>query len=86
MELDLVWNYILDDDLHTGFMMIPVKEGFLSLPYDEIRKETFEQYLLDEAKLFDVESMEHAIDNFRRYSVALLQAMEEAKSLITKEE
>ena len=37
-------------------------------------------------KLFDVESMEHAIDNFRRYSVALLQAMEEAKSLITKEE
>lgn len=84
--VDLVWNYILDDDLHTGFMMIPVKEGFLSLPYDEIRKETFEQYLLDEAKLFDVESMEHAIDNFRRYSVALLQAMEEAKSLITKEE
>lgn len=79
---DLVWNYMLDDDLHTGFMLIPVKEGFLSLPYDEVLENTFEQYLLEEARLLDQESLEYSINSWQQYSNGLLQAMEEAKELI----
>lgn len=79
---DIVWNYPLDDDLHTGFMFIPVKEGFLSLPYNEVRKGTFEEFLLDEAKLFDLESLEYAIDSWNRYSEGLIQALTEAKTIM----
>ena len=84
--VDLVWNYVMDDDLHTGFMMVPVREGFLYLPYDEIRRETFEQYLLDEAVLLDTETIERYIKNWQSYSNSLLQAMEEAAALIVKAE
>lgn len=79
---DVVWNYPLDDDLHTGFMFIPVKEGFLSLPYNEVRKGTFEEFLLEEAKLFDLESLEEAIDSWNQYSEGLLQALTEAKTIM----
>lgn len=79
---DIVWNYPLDDDLHTGFMFIPVKEGFLSLPYNEVRKGTFEEFLLDEAKLFDLESLRCAIDSWNRYSEGLIQALTEAKTIM----
>lgn len=79
---DVVWNYPLDDDLHTGFMFIPVKEGFLSLPYNEVRKGTFEEFLLEEAKLFDLESLEGAIDSWNQYSEGLLQALTEAKTIM----
>lgn len=82
---DIVWNYTLDDDLHTGFMFIPVKEGFLSLPYNEVREGTFEEFLVEEAKLFDLESLQDAIDSWTRYSDGLIQALTEAKRIMEGE-
>lgn len=82
---DPVWNYVLDDDLHTGFMMIPVKEGFFALPYDEVYKDTYEQYVLEDAKLFDYDSISNYIDNWERYTSGLLKAFREAQALLSKE-
>lgn len=65
-----------------GTVLIPVKEGFLSLPFDEVDSEAYEIFLPDDACLMDEESFDIFCDDLKRYSEGFCSAMQEAKKIL----
>lgn len=49
---ELCWHYPISDGKHLGTFLVLVKEGILSLPYDEAVKEDYEVFTLEDACLF----------------------------------
>lgn len=72
---ELTWRYPYSDGKHMGLVIVVVQEGFLSLPYDNVDKEAYEIFELDEASLFDVESLEFFISDYELISKDLMAAM-----------
>jgi hypothetical protein len=72
---ELAWLYPISDSVHAGGSIVAVKEGFAWLPYDWVDKKHFEIYELDQAKMFDEESLEYFIDDWVGVSDDLLWAM-----------
>ena len=72
---ELMWNYTISDGVHLGTFIVPVKEGFVSLPYDAIDNEDGELLELDEAAMFDCDAMQFLIDDWRSFSDGLTNAM-----------
>ena len=72
---ELVWRYPYSDGMHAGLVIVTVQEGFISLPYDYVDKEVYEIFELDETAMFDVESLECFIDDYKSISDDLLGAM-----------
>lgn len=66
--INLIWRYPLTDDVHEGAFIVPVKEGFLWIPYDEIDKEYYEILLPDEASLMDAECCDYLVKQLRDYT------------------
>lgn len=81
----LLWRYPISDSKHAGGAILVVKEGFLWLPYDCVEEHDYEIYKLDEAKMFDSESLEFFIDDWKSFSDDLLGAMNDMLSIIRKE-
>jgi len=72
---ELIWRYPNSDGYHLGFFIVPVKEGFLALPYDEVDREDYEIMIVDDATLLDAESLKHYIDDWLSYTDDLIGAM-----------
>lgn len=53
---ELCWHYPISDGKHLGTFLVLVKEGILSLPYDEAVKEDYEVFTLEDACLFSKSS------------------------------
>lgn len=53
---ELCWHYPISDGKHLGTYLVLVKEGILSLPYDEAVKEDYEVFTLEDACLFSKSS------------------------------
>ena len=83
---DLVWNYQHCSDFFPGFFIMPVQEGFLSLPYDSVESDSFEIIAADKAVLLDVESLQFLLKEYRSYAEGLMGAMEEMIAIVKKEE
>lgn len=49
---ELCWQYPISDGKHLGTYFVLVKEGILSLPYDEAVKEYYEVFMPEDARLF----------------------------------
>lgn len=49
---ELCWDYPISDGKHLGTFLVLVKEGILSLPYDEVVKEDYELFAPEDACLF----------------------------------
>ncbi len=54
-----------------------VREGVLSLPYDDVEKEAGELFILSDISMFDYESMESFRDSWKSYSDCMLTSMSE---------
>ena len=79
--VELVWHYRLDDGMHTGFMMVPIKEGFLYLPYDIVNEDEYEVFRLDHAKMFDDQSFDNLIADMKSYAKEICRTMQEARGI-----
>lgn len=72
---ELCWPYPISDGKHLGIFLIPVREGILSLPYDEADKEDYEIFCLEDARMADAAAMEIFIEDWANFSQGLQSAM-----------
>jgi len=85
-EQELIWNYSICDGQHFGFYIVPVREGFLNLPYNALDEEECEIFVLENAYLMSREDLELFLDQWRSYSDGLMSAMEDMIANMKKEE
>lgn len=81
--IDPIWRYPLSDDMHNGGFIVPVQEGYLWMPYDEVDQEYYEVILPEEARLLDAECCERFQKDLREYAdslCAVLKAIVEVSS------
>ena len=81
---ELIWRYPISDGLHLGTFIIAVKEGFISLPYDIVEQEKGELLELQDAKMFDLESMGYFIEDWHLFSDDLMGAMKDMRSILAE--
>ena len=73
---ELCWPYPISDGKHLGTFFVLVREGILSLPYDDADKVDYELFCADDAALFqDYEDMEVFMDDWKLFHNDLMQAM-----------
>ena len=74
---ELIWRYPLSDGMHAGVVIVAVREGFASLPYDNIDKDEYEIFELGHVKLFDEDALQYFIDDWKVFSDDLLSVLNE---------
>ena len=74
---NLVWNYQNCADYFPGCFLMPVQEGILSVPYDEVEVDEFEIIATDSIELLSAEELRERLDRYRSYAEGLMSAMEE---------
>ena len=73
---ELCWPYPISDGKHQGTFLVLVREGILSLPYDDTDKEDYELFCLEDAAMFRFSGeMQNFIDDWRTFDLDLKQAM-----------
>jgi len=77
LGLDPVWNYQHCSDCFPGFFIVPVQEGFLSVPYDSVDSDDFEIIVADNIALLSAENLQYLLEEYRIYAEALMNAMAE---------
>ena len=81
---DIVWNVQSCGDCYPGLFIMPVREGFLGLPYTSIDEGDFEIIDLASISLLDEDTLRHLLGEHATYSDALRKALREM-ILIAKE-
>lgn len=81
---ELCWSYPISDGKHLGTFLVLVKEGVLSLPYDDADKVDYELFCIDDAAMFDTEAMQVFIEDWNSFSEDLLQAMYAMRSYLKR--
>lgn len=81
---EMVWRYPISDGMHTGTFIVCVQEGFISLPYDVIDAEDYEMLELQDAAMYDAESMRIFIEDWETFSKDLTGAMQEMLRILSE--
>lgn len=81
---ELCWPYPISDGKHLGTFLVLVREGILSLPYDDADKVDYELFCLDDIGMFDAEAMELFISDWDAFDKDLRQAMSGMKTYLKK--
>ena len=73
---ELPWHYFLSDARYKGAYVLPVKEGFLYLPYDNCNAEYgHEQFLLEGAHLCDENELRFMAEEANAYASGLVRTL-----------
>ena len=80
----LYWHYPYSDDKHNGLNFVLCSDGILCLPYDQMDSEYFEYFELEDARFLDTDSINILIDDWIRFSVDLVDAMQTMKEWLNK--
>lgn len=83
---ELCWSYPISDGKHLGTFIVLVKEGILSLPYDDADKVDYELFCMEDITFFDSDSISYFIDDWHLFDQDLLQAMYAIKRYLQKQE
>ena len=83
---ELCWSYPISDGKHLGTFIVLVKEGILSLPYDDADKDDYELFCMEDITFFDFDSISYFIDDWHLFDQDLLQAMYAIKHYLQKQE
>lgn len=76
---ELKWHYPISDGEHSGGFLVPVREGLLYIPYNEVyNADEYEVLLADKASLMDEESCEMFANELMSFSDGICKAMREA--------
>lgn len=82
LGLDPCWTYPLGVGAHHGLVILPVREGFLSLPFTDTDEVTYEQFDLDAAELLDTAAVETLLREVHAYTDGLCAALEDMRSAL----
>ena len=77
--IDPIWRYPLSDDRHNGAFIVPVQEGYLWVPYDEVDSEYYEILLPEMATMLNTECCEYFFNSLREYTADLCDVLEAIK-------
>lgn len=84
---ELCWAYPISDGKHLGTFLVLVKEGVLSLPYDDADKVDYELFCVDDAVMFqDYADMDIFMDNWKMFHDDLMQAMSTMREFLYGQE
>lgn len=83
---ELCWCYPITDELHLGTFLLLVKEGVLSLPFNEVDSVDYELFCLEDACLCDAASINLLIADWYRFDSDLRHAMEGMRRHYEKKE
>lgn len=87
---DPIWRYPISLDTCNGGFLVPVKEGYLFIPYDEVDAEDYEILMLDKTCLMDAETCAYMARECQGYTDALCEELHkiggELETRQTKEE
>ncbi len=84
---ELCWPYPISDGKHLGTFFVLVREGVLSLPYDDADKVDYELFCMDDAALFeDYADMEIFMDDWKLFHNDLMQAMTAMRDYLYNQE
>ncbi len=84
---ELCWPYPISDGKHLGTFFMLVREGILSLPYDDADKVDYELFCVDDAALFkDYADMEIFIDDWKLFHNDLMKAMTAMRDYLYNQE
>lgn len=79
---DLIWTYPFSDDMTGGSMIIPVREGFLHIPYRSVVKQLGAQLDLDGAELLSLDAVHTLQTECEAYTSGLLQALKDMEQAL----
>lgn len=82
LGIDPCWTYPLGVGNHNGLVILPVWEGFLSLPYTETDEVTYEQFDLQAAELMDTAAVDTLLRELRAYTDGLCAALADIKATL----
>lgn len=82
----LCWKYPISVGKHHGTFFILVKEGILSVPYDEVNKADKEILCKDDICLIDRVRMESLVCNWYHFDEELRHALSDLKRYLQKKE
>ena len=80
----LYWHYPYSDDKHNGLYFVLCRDGVLCLPYDQMDGEYYEYFELEDAHFLDTDSINIFIDDWIRFSVDMVDAMQAMKEWLKK--
>lgn len=83
---ELCWHYPTTDELHLGTFLLLVKEGVLSLPFNEVDSVDYELFCLEDACLCDAASIDLLIADWYCFDSDLRHAMEGMRRYYEKKE
>ena len=83
---ELCWHYPTTDELHLGTFLLLVKEGVLSLPFNEVDSVDYELFCLEDACLCDAASINLLIADWYCFDSDLRHAMEGMRRYYEKKE
>lgn len=84
---ELCWPYPISDGKHLGTFFVLVKEGILSLPYDDADKVDYELFCMDDMRTFqDYADMEIFMDDWKMFHEDLMAAMTGMKNYLYEQE
>ena len=80
-NMELIWRYPISQGESAGGFVIPVREGGLWIPYDEMEKEEGEVLLLSNACLMTADVCHAWAEDFRFYADGLCNVLKEAEAI-----
>jgi len=84
---ELCWPYPISEGKHLGTFLVLVKEGVLSLPYDDADKVDYELFCIDDMRLFqDYADMEIFMDDWKLFHEDLMAAMTAMENYLYEQE
>lgn len=84
---ELCWPYPISEGKHLGTFLVLVKEGILSLPYDDADKVDYELFCIDDMMLFrDYADMEIFMDDWKLFHDDLMAAMTGMRNYLYEQE
>lgn len=84
---ELCWPYPISDGKHLGTFFVLVREGILSLPYDDADQVDYELFCVDDAVLCDdYADMEIFMDDWKLFHNDLMQTMTAMRDYLYNQE
>lgn len=83
LDFDPIWRYPITDDLHAGAFIVPIQEGFLWIPYDDVSLEDYEQFVLADAKLMDEAIAREFRADLYRYAWNLCNVLDDIATILS---
>lgn len=72
---ELCISYPFVQGSHNGILILPVQEGFLGLPFDEVDEFTFEQFDLSSASILSAAEVADMEKNLKNYTESLFASL-----------